>query len=65
MSMSVQSENDDGVDTDSLPYNDDNGVSTNRNEGMKTVVHYRVELPPCFHGDGKDKESFTLWKKKT
>lgn len=28
----------------------------------KTVVHYRVELPPCFHGDGKDKESFTLWK---
>lgn len=28
----------------------------------KTVVHYRVELPPCFHGDGKDKESFALWK---
>lgn len=28
----------------------------------KTVVHYRVDLPPCFHGDGKDQESFSLWK---
>ncbi|KAL6455407.1 hypothetical protein MHYP_G00361510 [Metynnis hypsauchen] len=26
------------------------------------VIHYKVELPPCFHGDGKDKESFSLWK---
>ena len=21
-----------------------------------------MEFPPCFHGDGKDKESFSLWK---
>lgn len=26
------------------------------------MVHYRVDLPPYFHGDGKDKESFSLWK---
>lgn len=21
-----------------------------------------MDLPPCFHGDGKDKESFAFWK---
>lgn len=26
------------------------------------VIHYHVELSSYFHRDGKDKESFTLWK---
>ena len=38
------------------------GGATRRRDETKTVVHYKVELPPCFHGDGKDKESFSLWK---
>lgn len=29
---------------------------------ISSVIHYKVELPPCFHGDGKDKDSFSLWK---
>lgn len=31
-------------------------------QNTSRVIHYKVELPPCFHGDGKDKESFSLWK---
>lgn len=26
------------------------------------VIHYRVEVPPSFHGDGKEKDIFSLWK---
>ena len=28
----------------------------------KQRLHYSVELPPCFHGVGRDKESFSLLK---
>lgn len=42
----------------------DNAAATlpSVNNNTKRVIHYRVELPPFFHGDGKDKESFSLWK---
>ncbi len=26
------------------------------------LLHFKVDLPPCFHGDGRDKDSFSLWK---
>lgn len=40
-----------------------NATSTSSNSSnTKRIIHYRVELPPPFHGDGKDKESFSLWK---
>lgn len=43
-------------ETENEPVNAERRMNTTR------VIHYRVELPPCFHGDGKDKESFSLWK---
>lgn len=48
-------------DNDSHSDNDGESGATRR-DTTKTVLHYRVELPPYFHGDGKDKESFSLWK---
>lgn len=36
--------------------------STAGDQHTSRVIHYKVDLPPCFHGDGKDKESFSLWK---
>lgn len=59
--MSLQSLIDDGETADMST--DENAHDlTQRDTSTRTVVHYRVELPPCFHGDGKDKESFSLWK---
>ncbi len=26
------------------------------------LLHFKVDLPPCFHGDSRDKDSFSLWK---
>lgn len=50
-------------DNDSHSDSDGDGESgATRRDKPKTVLHYRVELPPYFHGDGKDKESFSLWK---
>lgn len=42
--------------------NDNATPITPSNNNTKRVIHYRVELPPSFHGNGKDKESFSLWK---
>lgn len=33
-----------------------NASSTSR------VLHYKIDLPPCFHRDGKDKDGFSLWR---
>lgn len=30
---------------------------------VNKMIHHKVDLPPSFHGDGKDKESFTQRKK--
>ena len=55
----------------SLPDNDGAGSATRRDatntsvtqqDTTKAVMHHRVDLPPYFHGDGKDKESFSKWK---
>lgn len=35
---------------------------TDQERNIRRIIHYKVELPPCFHGDGKDKDSFSLWK---
>lgn len=37
-------------------------LAADRDLTVRRIVHYKVELPPCFHGDGKDKDSFSLWK---
>lgn len=50
---------DDGVEDDYAYANGNAGLT---GAASKTVVHYRVDLPPYFHGDGKDNESFALWK---
>lgn len=57
--MSLRSLLDDVEDNESLADNDGTRGVTKR-DTTKTVVHYRVELSPYFHGDGKDKESFSL-----
>lgn len=60
--MSLRSSVDSVGDGDAPADNDGARSGTQRDTTTKTVVHYRVELPPYFHGDGKDKESFSLWK---
>lgn len=62
--MSVQLAPDNGVEDDVFRAGADAppGAAAAPQDTSKTVVHYRVDLPPCFHGDGKDKESFALWK---
>ena len=40
------------------PITSGGAIATDSLPGARAVVHYKVELPPCFHGDGKDKESF-------
>lgn len=59
--MSLQSLVDEVEDNEPL-HEDDGACSATQRDTTKTVVHYRVDLPPYFHGDGKDKENFSLWK---
>lgn len=59
--MWLQASEDDVEDNEPLD-NDGSARGAAPRDQTKTVVHYRVELPPYFHGDGKDKESFTLWR---
>lgn len=40
---------------------EDGAAGANQRDTTRTVPHHRVELPPYFHGDGKDKKSFCLW----
>lgn len=69
--MSLQSLAVNIEDNVSLPDNDGAGSATRRDatntsvtqqDTTKAVMHHRVDLPPYFHGDGKDKESFSKWK---
>ena len=52
----------DNANTNMTLPNDNAAATIPSNNNTKRVIHYRVELPPSFHGDGKDKESFSLWK---
>ncbi|KAA0712401.1 hypothetical protein E1301_Tti018229 [Triplophysa tibetana] len=38
-----------------------NAASANHND-MTKVQHLKVDLPPCYHVDGKDLDRFSLWK---
>lgn len=50
---------DDDDELDSTTRRTENAASSNH---TTKVLHFKVDLPPCFHGDGKDKDSFSLWK---
>lgn len=51
-------ESDDDVSAPAAEHRED-ATSANRTTGL---LHFKVDLPPCFHGDGRDKDSFSLWK---
>ncbi len=55
--------------TNEVDDDDDESASTaERREDVTSanrttrLLHFKVDLPPCFHGGGRDKDSFSLWK---
>ncbi len=48
-------------DDESAPTAERREDATSANRTTR-LLHFKVDLPPCFHGDGRDKDSFSLWK---
>ncbi len=48
-------------DDESAPKAERREEATSANRTTR-LLHFKVDLPPCFHGDGRDKDSFSLWK---
>ncbi len=53
--------NEDDDDDESAPTAEFREDATSANHTTR-LLHFKVDLPPCFHGDGRDKYSFSLWK---
>ncbi|KAL0197559.1 hypothetical protein M9458_006099, partial [Cirrhinus mrigala] len=55
---SSPNESDDDVSAPAAEHRED-ATSANR---TTRLLHFKDDLPPCFHGDGRDKDNFSLWK---
>ncbi len=58
---SSTNEVDDDDDDESAPTAERREDVTSANRTTR-LLHFKVDLPLCFHGDGRDKDSFSLWK---